>query len=408
MKKLFNLVFFVACSIAIVWLGLANASKAREIEQLEAIKRQYEMVYLPSIGVNPSEILIAKPSATPTPSGALGNCSSCEELQRQLDDANNSIEVLNYYLDKANNRVEELEGQLENSDMNYENVQDDSEKLEQVKKLEDELETAKSDLETAEGKIKDLEEELTEAEEEIEKLENKLEKLSEEDDDDSSEVKNLKSDLKDAKAEIDELEEELAAFKKENKDLKSDNEDLRSKNSTLKSQKEAAEADKETFRTYWNDAEILAAEFGMELTTLKERNSELEKQLTEVTERNTKLEKQLKDLENWVGAEFDEETYLTVKFPEDGHNYMTTNKVVFYYDPTCTQRINFDYWNYSFRSSKIDYDTAENGLSVYVLRMENGMLVYCPQSKDYPYLVTVEEFWTRVDNGEMQWLLNEY
>lgn len=400
MKKLLNLVLFAASVIAIVWLGIANVRKTREIESLEAIKRQYEMVYLPSIGVKPSDILISQPTATPIPSGtSKENCSTCEELECKLEDANNTIQVLEYSLNSANNRIEELEAELEDSYVNHEeeeNIQDNSEEIEN---LEVELEIAKAELAIAEERIQELEEELSEAEEEITKLENKIEKLSSSNNDDSSEVKNLKKDLKDAQAEIKELEEDLAALKKENKTLKSDNDSLKKENKALNTEKEE-------FRSYWNDAEIRASEFSTELTSLKERNSEVEKLLNEASSRIADLERQIKNWEQWNGNTFDEDTYMSIKFPEDGHYYMTANKVTFYYDPTCTQKIDFDYWNHCFRSSKIDYDYAENGLSVYVLRMDNGMLVYCPQSKDMPYLVTVDEFWERID--EWEWLLNEY
>lgn len=358
MKKLFKVLFVFAMIITIVWLGIANKSKSREIEHLEEIKKQYEDIYLSSIGTNPSETITPSPSDIPKTDKE--DCSSCKELERDLESTNQKIEFLEDSLDVANKLLASLGNKFDETDKDDKKDESVSDNSEEIQKLKDELNSANAKIE-------------------------KLEK----------EKETIQKNLDDVKKENKTLNSANESLKKENSQSENSKQELKN----VKQELENAKQEAEKYKMYWTEIENQRVEL---VKILDESNS----QINELSDQLAIEQQKVKNLEQMVENEFDEDTYMLIKFPEDGYNYMTTNKVTFYYDPTCTQKIDFDYWNNSFRSSKIDYDYAENGLPIYCLRMDNGMLVYCPQSKDRPYLVTVEEFWERVN--EWEWLLKEY
>ncbi len=107
-----------------------------------------------------------------------------------------------------------------------------------------------------------------------------------------------------------------------------------------------------------------------EIQSLKEQIKEKENKIAE-------LEQQVKTVED--------ETYMQLKFPSDGNYYKEAyNEVQFYSDATCTIKID----NVRFMSSYVD-TSAENGLSIYCLRKDDGKICYCTES---PYLITENDY----------------
>lgn len=92
--------------------------------------------------------------------------------------------------------------------------------------------------------------------------------------------------------------------------------------------------------------------------------------------------KRIAELEQQISSGVEDNTYINIKFPSDGNYYKEAyDEVQFYSDPYCTVKLS----NVRFMSPNIDNSQAENGLSIYCLRMDNGEICYCTES---PYLIT--------------------
>lgn len=79
MKKVLKVIFVLLVVVLIVWLFVDNTNKRRQIKEQKATIHQYEEVYLPSIGVEPSY------------KDESDYCVQCKVLEAQLEEANNRI-----------------------------------------------------------------------------------------------------------------------------------------------------------------------------------------------------------------------------------------------------------------------------------------------------------------------------
>lgn len=106
---------------------------------------------------------------------------------------------------------------------------------------------------------------------------------------------------------------------------------------------------------------------------------ELQQQLKEANSEKEELEKKANAIAN-------DGNYLNVKFPSDGNFYKEAyDQVQFYSNSACTIKID----NPRFMSPEIDSAQAENGLNIYCLRLDSGMICYCTES---PYLITEKKY----------------
>lgn len=112
----------------------------------------------------------------------------------------------------------------------------------------------------------------------------------------------------------------------------------------------------------------------------EEKIQELQQEL-----QNVKIEKERLEKRTESAIEKDE-NYLNVKFSSDGSYYKEAyDKVQFYSDSTCTIKLD----NVRFMSAEIDYAQAGNGLNIYCLRLDSGIICYCTER---PYLITEEKY----------------
>lgn len=123
------------------------------------------------------------------------------------------------------------------------------------------------------------------------------------------------------------------------------------------------------------------------LTNIEERlDGKESEEVTELRQQLADAQIQITELEQKTNGITDDGTYVSLKFPSDGNYYKEAyDSVTFYSDPECTQKIS----NVRFMSAKIDSAQAENGLSIYCLRMDNGKICYCTDS---PYLITETKY----------------
>lgn len=138
------------------------------------------------------------------------------------------------------------------------------------------------------------------------------------------------------------------------------------------SKREILKEQKETNNRLTNIEEILDGKESEDVTELRQQLADAQIQITE--------------LEQQTNGVTDDGTYVSLKFPSDGNYYKEAyDSVTFYSDPECTQKI----FNVRFMSPEVDSTQAENGLSIYCLRMDNGKICYCT---DVPYLITEAKY----------------
>ena len=119
-----------------------------------------------------------------------------------------------------------------------------------------------------------------------------------------------------------------------------------------------------------------------QITVQNQENAEEQEEIKRLKQQLEEANKELIELEQEVNEIVEDDNYLNVKFPPDGNYYKEAfDEVIFYSDPTCTEKI----YDARFMSPKIDSAQAENGLNIYCLRLDNGEICYCTES---PYLIT--------------------